>query len=75
MIHFLFIHSETISGDERSQVLSVNWTILSPEGVLTLLELTCRLLAKVRIFLASIYSSLFIEIQLDNFQVLPHIIT
>ncbi|CAB4017334.1 serine threonine- kinase 36-like, partial [Paramuricea clavata] len=38
--------SEAVSGDGRSQVLSVNWTVLSPEGVLTLLELTCRMSAK-----------------------------
>ena len=46
-IHFFIFHSEAVSGDGRSQVLSVNWTVLSPEGVLTLLELTCRMSAKV----------------------------
>ncbi len=42
-----FFYSEEVSSAERCQVLSVNWSVLSPEGVLTLLELTCRMFAKV----------------------------
>ena len=32
---------------EMTQVTSLSWTVLSAEGVLTLLQLTCRLFAKV----------------------------
>ena len=61
MFYFLLFHSETISDGERSQVLSVDWSVLSPEGVLTLLELTCRLLAKVCGYVGAIQCSICIE--------------
>ncbi|XP_028395841.1 serine/threonine-protein kinase 36-like [Dendronephthya gigantea] len=37
---------DAISNGERSQVLSVNWTFLSPQGLSTLLEFSCRMFAK-----------------------------
>ena len=46
-IKYFVSYSDTVSNVEKNQVASVDWSVLSPPGVFTLLELSCKMFAKV----------------------------